>query len=646
MLSNETIYKTQQELIKKYGEQYIPDIKEGIENVSDIWKDDDGNEAEFNNFCILYYVKPGKERYHLLKKCDEILETWHGHLGEIVTVFTKWQILDIEPLTPFDTLIAKYNPFAHLNEDMFKSKLAFIIQLNFKRSDFLKQRVKGKKWSRINWVKCRLGEVGEERIPPEILAKHWQIMQSAHAYIDNYYINLNNIQKNGKHLFENYSPLSVHWGLRDEIRSLYSAKDSRQNILTKQLAIFNILENVVTGTIPKEVINNNNYIWDIEKKVTDIEGTNRYEFLHKYLQINLELDKYSNYKSILDRSFLHEKEIPQTEVKKLLHELLSYSGLKYLTEFLKNKLNRNLYPFDIWFRDFYPNSVSEDEKDKKVAKLYPNIKVFQNKIPEILIKLGFDKSKAYDIAKYILVEPSRGSGHAAPPPARWSKVRLRTHEGAKKLNWKSFYIGMHELGHNVEQVLSSCFIDWYTLSGVPNIAFTEGFAYVFADRANEIIGCEKPDFDMFVLDRYLQSYEMSGIALYEIELWEWLYQNPSVSIKELKDGAINIANKVWKKYFSPYFGENENGILAVYSHNLLHPLYIPNYSLGYIIAYQIQNYLKNKVLGEEMERMCLLGKMTPQQWMEIAIGAKISARALLDEVSKVLGASQQSLNLR
>ena len=65
-------------------------------------------------------------------------------------------------------------------------------------------------------------------------------------------------------------------------------------------------------------------------------------------------------------------------------------------------------------------------------------------------------------------------------------------------------------------------------------------------------------------------------------------------------------------------------------------LYLPDYPLGHIIAFQIEQYLKDKNLGEEMERMCTLGAITPDAWMQAAVGGPISVEPLLEAASEAL----------
>jgi hypothetical protein len=46
--------------------------------------------------------------------------------------------------------------------------------------------------------------------------------------------------------------------------------------------------------------------------------------------------------------------------------------------------------------------------------------------------------------------------------------------------------------------------------------------------------------------------------------------------------------------------------------------------------------MEGKNLGEEMERMCRLGSLTPKLWMEKAIGSEISTESLLKSVEEAL----------
>jgi hypothetical protein len=49
------------------------------------------------------------------------------------------------------------------------------------------------------------------------------------------------------------------------------------------------------------------------------------------------------------------------------------------------------------------------------------------------------------------------------------------------------------MGHNVEQTFSMNTIDYYSLNGVTNTAFTEALAFVFQGRDLQFLGLQSPD---------------------------------------------------------------------------------------------------------------------------------------------------------
>ena len=66
-------------------------------------------------------------------------------------------------------------------------------------------------------------------------------------------------------------------------------------------------------------------------------------------------------------------------------------------------------------------------------------------------------------------------------------------------------------------------------------------------------------------------------------------------------------------------------------------LYLPDYPIGQLIAVQIEKQVKKSGdLGGEIERMCKLGDIAPDLWMELATVSPVSADALLRSAEKAL----------
>ena len=53
-------------------------------------------------------------------------------------------------------------------------------------------------------------------------------------------------------------------------------------------------------------------------------------------------------------------------------------------------------------------------------------------------------------------------------------------------------------------------------------------------------------------------------------------------------------------------------------------LYLPNYVIGHVLAHQIRTHLTTHGLAGEVLRMCAQGNLTPQVWLQRALGHDLS----------------------
>jgi hypothetical protein len=95
--------------------------------------------------------------------------------------------------------------------------------------------------------------------------------------------------------------------------------------------------------------------------------------------------------------------------------------------------------------------------------------------------------------------------------------------------------------------------------------------------------------------------------------------------------VVGIAQEVWNRYYAPTFGTKDVTLLAIYSHMIDSGLYLPDYPLGHLIAFQVEDHFGKRKgpMGAEFERICRLGSITPDAWMRQAVGAPLSAEPLL-----------------
>jgi hypothetical protein len=638
--------KYQQEVIQalkeKFGEEHSKSIEQGVQQVAERWKISDGKPEAFQEFCLANFSTNEEERDVIFTRFQSNLEVLYGNLHKIDRQF-KWA-LDVNEgeIHPIDHLFGYYDNFAHVNDDLFKTKLAFVALLNYPLKSLEEKNSAGMKWPREKWAEIKLVENFRTRVPAEV----YQNRSTAHTKADNYIANYNILvhhllDEEGNRLFPKELKLISHWGLRDELKAQYADTEG----LPRQKLIQKVMERIILQEIPQDVINSEAYDWnpysnkifkaDSKEEISfQTEPDTRYQRILDNFYAELKLDPYyPDAPSLVERRFNLDREMSESDVEKLFTDILSAKVLKEIATLISKRLARPLEPFDIWYDGFKARShFSEEALDQKVSQLYPSVEAFQKDLPYILRKIGFSPKKAEFLAGHIQVDPSRGAGHAMGAMMRDDKAHLRTRIPPEGMNYKGFNIAIHELGHNVEQVFSLNEMDYYTLNGVPNTAFTEAFAFVFQSRDLEILGIagtSKEAEDLRVLNDMWATFEISGVALVDMYLWRWMYKNPNANAEQLKAAMIDIARQVWNTYFAPVLGIENQFLLAIYSHIIFRAMYTPDYPLGHIISFQIEQYLKEHDLALEMERMCKLGTLAPQIWMQKAVGEKISAQPLI-----------------
>src|SRR6202048_5617367 len=100
-----------------------------------------------------------------------------------------------------------------------------------------------------------------------------------------------------------------------------------------------------------------------------------------------------------------------------------------------------------------------------------------------------------------------------------------------------------------------------------------------------------------------------------------------------------MAQDVWNRYYAPVFHEKDVVLLGVYSHMIGSFLYLPDYPIGHLIAFQIEEQMKKAgAIGPEFERMAKMGEVTTDLWMEHETGKPVGPEALLEATHAALTA--------
>ncbi|HVE83746.1 MAG TPA: hypothetical protein VND93_12885 [Myxococcales bacterium] len=652
-------------LVKKHGEPSRARIERGVKQVASFWRE--GEDGDLEAFCLEQFQADPAQLDALFNRLESALEQLDGHFNEIARAWRWGTDVETAPLLPVDPLLSAFDPWAHATDDLFRGKVAFVALLNFPLTRLEDRLRDGPRYTRREWAETRLTERFALRIPGEISQAMARAGADAGLYVDQYNIwthHLRDVRHPGQRLFPLGQRLISHWNLRDQIKADYASPEGG---LQRQRMLVQVMNRIVTQTIPRAVIDNPRLDWDpftndvglcpkaeVEPNAPDRplpvspatapEPDTRYAKLLAVFQAAKAADPYSPVApTALARAFELGREIPEQRVAQLLEEILTSPLVPKVAKVIQQRLGRPLEPHDIWYPGFRPRTQhTEAELDAITRKKYPTADAYAADMPALLEKMGFSRERAAFLASHIKVDASRGAGHAMQAMRRGDFPHLRTRVEAGGMDYKGYNIAVHEMGHNVEQVFSLYEVDHTLLQGVPNNAFTEALAFVFQARDLELLGLSRPDPEserMRALDDFWSAFEISSVALVDVATWHWMYEHPGATPAQLRQAVVRIAKETWNKYDAPVLGGKDAVLLGIYSHMLSNPLYLADYPLGHLIAFQIEEHLRalKGPLGPELERMARIGNVAPDVWMTQATGAPVSTAPLLRAAGDALG---------
>ena len=646
-ISQTTVKSTIKDLVSQHGESIKVRAERGVKHAASLWRNTNGTEEEFRSFCMNQFIADEAKRAQVFEKVSRNIEILNGHFNKIGLDLQKPLHEPMGEILPIDEAFGGFSAGAHLIEDLYRNKLAFTIALNFPYFSLKEKEKLGNGWTRQEWAFARLGDMFTARIPAELLQNASEVSSASEMYIANYNIFMGNLTDGSDNEFFPYDMVLLsHWNLRDEIKSNYSKGTDG---VDEQAMVYEVMKRIISQTIPEKVINSDDYKWDPYTNIVYKDGQQveaspepnaRYQQILNNFQAMKAMDEYTPLNTAIKRSFEGGMEITQADAEKLFKEFMSSKELKKVGELIKDRLGRDLKPWDIWYDGFKArSSINEESLNAITQKRYPDAAALKADLANLLLKLGFTKQKADYLAARIDVDPARGSGHAWGASMKGETAHLRTRIPESGMNYKGYNIAIHEFGHNVEQTISLYDVDYYMLNGVPNTAFTEALAFIFQKRDLELLGIDNKNpqkVALQTLDNFWSTYEIMGVSLLDQRMWKWMYANPNATPAELNEAVVAMAKEIWNEFYAPVFGIQDEPILAIYSHMVNSPIYLSNYAFGYLIQFQVEQYLHKADFAPEVERLFRIGSLTPNAWMQEGLGEDISIDSIIKEAGKAV----------
>lgn len=632
-------------LVARYGDAHRAAIAAGVARVAERWTAADGDEGALSAFCADRYVADPVDRARLLERFETLLALAAGHLYEIRRGLRRWMDLAGDELPALDDLAALFDPAPDLAEQWYAQKLAFVALLNFDRPDLPAMLAEGGGWTPARWAEARIGQAFGPRIPQALADDARRAHHAAQRFVDGFHVAVGGlVDADGRRPFAPDRRVIAHWLMREAIRGQYGAPGGD----AAQRAMAHVMRHHVAGTVPRAVLaaDGGARAWDPAagtldgRPVADVDtvGPERYAHILAHVAIARRLDAHHpSHPTALERSFALQREVPVAEVEAQLEGLLASPVRVDLAAFARARIGRPLEAHDVYFDQGRPAETG-DALDARVAARWPTAADLEAALPAILRELGFDDADARFLGERVRVEIARGAGHAVRPGMPEYPAWLRTNGTGGALTWDGFQIAMHELGHNLEQLVSTHLVPRPALRGVPNTACTEAFAFLYEAQARRVLGVagdadEAAAFDAAAIETALDACQIAGPALVELRAWRWLYDHPDATPAALRDEVLALSDAVWDAHYARFFGPDPYRLLGAYQHMVGYPLYLSNYALGHMIGHQVRSHVRGRDLAAETKRIFALGRLTPDAWLRAAVGSGLSSAPLLADAA-------------
>src|SRR4028119_1868326 len=260
VIGADDIRRTVEALTARHGAEHAGRIRRGVEQVAQRWWAEDGDAATFAAFCEQSFVAGPEQLAAVFRRLQDVQEQVDGPVHEIRREVMFPVEVDTGDLSPLDQLLADFDLAPQIDENLFKTKVAFLALLNFPVHSLAERLEQGGGWSREEWPRSRMTDRSASRVPAAIAQEVTRVANAAERYVSGYNIRVDRLvlDEGGERLFPEGLRLISHWGLRDELASHYVTPDG----LTRQRAILRVMERIVRQEIPAAVVDNPRLTWN------------------------------------------------------------------------------------------------------------------------------------------------------------------------------------------------------------------------------------------------------------------------------------------------------------------------------------------------------------------------------------------------
>ena len=167
-LADDIVTKAVDSLVSRWGDEVRERAAEGVRQAAAAWREEDGDAEAFLAFVEARFAGDPETRDELLGRVEDTWYRLYGHLYQMRRMMARWRDLDAYEDPGIDDLLYAFTPAPDLCEELYRSKLAFVVLLNFPRRTVAEKLADGAAWSLAEWTAVQAADGVPRRIPKEV----------------------------------------------------------------------------------------------------------------------------------------------------------------------------------------------------------------------------------------------------------------------------------------------------------------------------------------------------------------------------------------------------------------------------------------------------------------------------------------------
>ena len=127
-----------------------------------------------------------------------------------------------------------------------------------------------------------------------------------------------------------------------------------------------------------------------------------------------------------------------------------------------------------------------------------------------------------------------------------------------------------------------------------------------------------------------------GVALVDMGVWHWMYDHPDATPAQLRDATLQIAKEIGTSTTRRCSRSGMCPCSPIYSHMIDSYLYLPDYPIGHLIAFQIEQQMVKAEASARSSSAWQSRVVLHRIWMKGATGRPVGPEALLEATEAAL----------